>query len=518
MFNFLDYIFALFNKNSENAAKNKELKLILKKLIAKKCKYLAKDKILQQAFSNKIFSLYEQTLVLKDFFDKTLFHKDENRRKLFLYFYIDSFLSDELKKKKDSFDKNLIAKRLRESNTPQKTIELIEHDFMNFKKNYHRENMPEAEEEYNFFYHLYHLVNFDFESLFIKMDLSFNPNIPRVPVLKDCDATRISDDLKDFYYTIATLRRIAENSNNSIEKLVGRYGEENIKNVADKIKNAINTIFKLLQNDLALDVILNMIRYIDDDPYMKIKVANEHVTILESYRKEIGNMFSKIKEDALAIFNNESIQNEISDLFKNIQLEKIPDYTDELIIHLDERNLELKGMQALKVTKTLIKIYEENYREQINIFLVNGLFNDKEFQRDFSDAYFRVNELKGEFLMTEKEITNNPENSLTTLESLMSTPKSAITEKKIRMLTSEINSIINTHLRYCFSCIHNFASRMEEVLRDYKSQASLKISNLRSLKGSGTKEFIMSMAEMYSMMVKYLKLSKKIIPSEEKQN
>ena len=151
MFNFLDYIFALFNKNSENAAKNKELKLILKKLIAKKCKYLAKDKILQQAFSNKIFSLYEQTLVLKDFFDKTLFHKDENRRKLFLYFYIDSFLSDELKKKKDSFDKNLIAKRLRESNTPQKTIELIEHDFMNFKKNYHRENMPEAEEEYNFF-------------------------------------------------------------------------------------------------------------------------------------------------------------------------------------------------------------------------------------------------------------------------------------------------------------------------------------------------------------------------------
>ena len=86
MFNFLDYIFALFNKNSENAAKNKELKLILKKLIAKKCKYLAKDKILQQAFSNKIFSLYEQTLVLKDFFDKTLFHKDENRRKLFLYF------------------------------------------------------------------------------------------------------------------------------------------------------------------------------------------------------------------------------------------------------------------------------------------------------------------------------------------------------------------------------------------------------------------------------------------------
>ena len=175
-------------------------------------------------------------------------------------------------------------------------------------------------------------------------------------------------------------------------------------------------------------------------------------------------------------------------------------------------------MQALKVTKTLIKIYEENYREQINIFLVNGLFNDKEFQRDFSDAYFRVNELKGEFLMTEKEITNNPENSLTTLESLMSTPKSAITEKKIRMLTSEINSIINTHLRYCFSCIPNFASRMEEVLRDYKSQASLKISNIRSLKGSGTKEFIMSMAEMYSMMVKYLKLSKKIIPSEEKQN
>lgn len=516
MFNLLDYIIALFNKNSENASKNKDLKLILKKMIAKKCKYLSKDRILQQAFANKFFSLYEQVVIVKDFFDKTLFHKDENRRKLFLYFYIDSFLPEEQRKKKDNFEKNLIAKRLRESSNPQKTLENIEHDFAVFRKNYQRENMPEMEVEYNFFYHLYHLINFDFESLFIKMDLSFSPNAPQIPALKDCDATRLSDDLKDFYYTTATLKRITENTNNSIEKLVGRYSEDNLKNTVEKIKNAINTIFKLLQNELSPEVILYMIRYIDSDPYLKIKVTNEHVTILDSYRKEIGNMFTKIKEDALNIFNNESIQNEISDLFKNIQLERIPDYTDDLVVHLDERGLELKGMQAFKVTKTFIKVYEENYKEQINIFLVNGLFNDKEFQRDFSDSYFGVNSLKGENLQTERDFTNNPETSLTTLESLMSTPKSAITEKKIKMLTAEINSIINMHIRHCFSSVHSFAGRMEEILKDYKSQAPQKISNIRSLKGSGTKEFILSMVELYSMMVKYLKLLKRIIPSEEK--
>ena len=68
MFNLFDYILSLFNQNGENAAKNKDLKLILKKLIAKKCKYLTKDKILMQAFANKFFSLYEQTVILKDFF------------------------------------------------------------------------------------------------------------------------------------------------------------------------------------------------------------------------------------------------------------------------------------------------------------------------------------------------------------------------------------------------------------------------------------------------------------------
>ena len=227
-------------------------------------------------------------------------------------------------------------------------------------------------------------------------------------------------------------------------------------------------------------------------------------------------MFAKTKEDALNVFNNESIQNEISKLFENVQVERIVDYTDDLIVLLDERNLELKGMQALRVAKTFIKVYEDNYKEQINIFLVNGLFNDKDFQRDFSDAYFRVNELKAESLATEKEITSNPECSLNTLESLMSTPKSPITEKKIRMLTSEINLTVNMHLRRCFSCIHGFAARMEEVLKDYKSQPPQKISNIRNIKGSGTKEFISSMVEMYSLMVKYLKLSKRIIPSDEK--
>ena len=516
MFNLFDYILSLFNQNGENAAKNKDLKLILKKLIAKKCKYLTKDKILMQAFANKFFSLYEQTVILKDFFDKTLFHKDESRRKLFLHFYIDSFLSEDLKKKKDSFEKNLIVKRLQESTNPQKTLEVIEHDFVNFKKNYQRDNIPQVEDEYNFFYHLYHLVSFDFESFFIKMDLSFNPNLPKNPILKDCDATRICDDLKDFYYTIVALKRSPENTNNSIEKLVGRYSEDNLKTVVEKIKNAINAIFKLLQNELSPEIILNVIRYIDSDPYMKIKVSAEYVTILDNFRKEITAMFAKTKEDALNVFNNESIQNEISKLFENVQVERIVDYTDDLIVLLDERNLELKGMQALRVAKTFIKVYEDNYKEQINIFLVNGLFNDKDFQRDFSDAYFRVNELKAESLATEKEITSNPECSLNTLESLMSTPKSSITEKKIRMLTSEINLTVNMHLRRCFSCIHGFAARMEEVLKDYKSQPPQKISNIRNIKGSGTKEFISSMVEMYSLMVKYLKLSKRIIPSDEK--
>ena len=107
------------------------------------------------------------------------------------------------------------------------------------------------------------------------------------------------------------------------------------------------------------------------------------------------------------------------------------------------------------------------------------MFNDKEFQRDFSDAYFRVNELKGENLTTEKEITTNPENSLTTLESLMSTPANAVTEKKIKMIAAEINLIVNMHLRHCFSCVHSFAGKMEEILNDYKSQSPKKISNIR---------------------------------------
>lgn len=515
MFNLFSYIMFLFNRNGD-ASKNKDLKLILKKLTAKKCKYLSKDRILQQPFANKFFSLYEQTQPLKDFFDKTLFNKDESRRKLFMYSYIDSFLTEESRKKKDNFEKNLIAKRLCESSEPQKTMDSIEHDFAEFKKNYERENMPEVEREYNFFYQLYQLTSFDFESLFIKMNLSFNPNAPQLPVLKNCDATRMSDDLKDFYYIIAALKRIPENSNNSIEKLIGRYSNENAKGLAGKIKDSINEIFKLLQSDLSLEVILLMIRYIDSDPYLKIKVTPEYVTIIESYRRELGNMFLKTKQEALNIFNNESIQNEISNLFKNVQLERIPDYTDELIVNLDAHNLELRGMKALNVTKTFIKVYEETYREQINVFLVNGLFNDKEFQRDFSDAYFRVNELKNENLSTEREITNNSENSLTTLESLMSTSTNAVTEKKLKMVVAEINMIVNMHLRHCFSSVHSFAGKMEEVLNDYKSQSPGKISNIRSIKGSNTKDFISSMVEMYSMMVKYLKLLKKIIPADEK--
>lgn len=464
-----------------------------------------------------MFYLYEQTIVIKEFLEKTLFTADPQKQKLFLGFYVESFLTEEEKNKKNRFEKENILKKLLEADHFEKTFSAIENDFYDLKKNFHSTNLPQVEPEYNFFYHLHHLVTFDFDLFFSKVNSSFHSKMLKAPTVNNLRGTKIVNELKDFYYTIATLTKKI-NPEKSIEQLWIRAKGEDGKVWVKKTQDTISNAYKILQSDLSPEIILNLIRYIESSPKLKIKTSSSFISILHTHRKEMYETFLKTKEIVLQLYSEKSMKNEIVKLFGSDFLLPIPGYNEELISLLEEKgNSEIKAIKGVKLLKTFIlKVYEENYREIINTFLIEGFFIDKDFQTSFADAYFQINGLKNLYQEFETDMNSSTSNSFKTLLTLLISSKTIINSNKIQMTTEIINEKILIIQKKGAEILHRFGKELFTALNEYKLPKPEKISNIRSLKGAGNREFISSMVDFYKRISLYLKLSQTFIYTEKK--
>ncbi|HBD96157.1 MAG: hypothetical protein A2015_07490 [Spirochaetes bacterium GWF1_31_7] len=512
---FFVYFHHLIKGDSEYLLKHNELKIIYKTFTSSKFKYITKDRYITQLFVNKMFNFFNNILICFEFLDSTLFSNDDKRKRVYTKFYIESFLSDADLEIRDKFTKEYIIRKLNETDNPNKAISLVENEFVEFKKKLSGSDLFKVEPEYNFFNCMYHICIFNYESFFSKFDPSFSLKNVKQPVFSAILGSEILNELKDFYYIIASLPKkmsVIE----SVRKLSSREKGPDAEAFAKKVQQAIDEIYKIIQSEITPDIILNMIRYIDSNPKVKIRVFHESLKIIEDYKKNLNESFNSIKNVVIQQFSESTLQKDIKDLFRGKQLVTIEGYNEALIDLMGKKNVECRGVQGLRITKTfLMETYEQNSKDVVNTFILEGFFGDKDFQKKFSDAFFRVNELKKLFLEKEQEIANAGSNSFKTLALLLGGGTN--NEKKIKMTLSVIEErirILNLRVVEDFLVL---GKNLFITLSEYKKTKPEKITNIKEIKGGGNKEFIAYIVNFYTSITKYIKLMKNYVESDSEK-
>lgn len=514
---FITYIKYLLKGDTVALFKLKELKALYKTFKQAKFKFLTKDKKITNLFLQKVNNLYTALNEIKPILENTLFNNDEKKRELYLHYFIESNLPPEIRNKKTNFTKDMMWNKILESENPNQALKEIEDDFIFYKNFITKSNLPKVEQEYYLLYKLNMLLSFNYEQFLSRFDINFL-STKKGENLANIKGEEILNELKDLYFLIASMPQKIDLTN-AFTKLF--RGEEQNKTIPKKLQSTVDKVYKIITDELPGQVLLTMCRYISEDPKLKIKIDYKETSILEKYKKEIEERFLKNKEAVLEKYSERSLQNDIKELFGEIELLQINGITGELNNLMRQNNIEpISGLHALRITKTFIlKIYEESIRELINNLIVDGFFVEKEFQTEFSNDFFSVNELKEYLLGIEENLANSPKVSFTYLLHLLRTmnSKTASTNiSKISYLIEEINERIKKVNEKCSLLLYKLGVNLYKVILDYKQQKPKYISNIKTIKGNQNKEFISMLVIAYNNIAKYIKIMKNFIKVEIK--
>ena len=505
--------------DNEALQKLKQLNDIYKVFKPHKYRYINKDKTVTNLFLMKIYAVFVEFEKFKPHLDSTIFAKDEQKSRLYLNYLIEANISEEARTKGDKFIREFMLQKMKESENPSKTIKMIEEDFLMYKNNFTRSNMPKFETEYNILYKLQHLSTFNYDLFFSKFDPYFNKT--KAPAYNPVSGRDIINDLKDLYFLIGSLPTKTDLTN-IFTIIYKRVSELDAPKLAKAANNAVAAIYKLCQDELNPQKLLSMCKYIDEKPKLIIPIETKPLSILDKYRHDLDERFAKNKEFVLQKVSEETTYLEIQALFNNKPMNKIKGYTDDLMGELEALGFGgLDSIQGFKITKTFINdIYEKEFRHIINSLIVESFFDDKAYQTKFSDRFFAVNELSNLLSEVENSVAETGANSFLKLESHIKSYRinnNKSIEIKINKMIESINDKLKETNKKSAELLYQLGVHLYEALQDFKNPKPVYITNMKVIKGSGNKEFITAVINIYNSISKYLKIMKNFIVIDTKK-
>ncbi len=512
--NVFTYLQYLFSGNSGELVKLTELNNIFKMFKSSKYKYILKDKIITDLFLSKMVALSKELNALLVTFESTIFAREEAKANIYLGYLIDSYLPKEIADKKIRFTAEAMWEKVAETADFQKEMRNIEDDFNLYKSYFVKAKIPKFDQEYMLLYKLYNLSTFNFKSLFFAFDTKYSPKSGLPPIYHPISGIDIIADLKDLYFLIASLPQ-KHDLTIAFNTIFSRQNEETARENSKMTINSINNVYKLISDELSLDKLLALCRYIEEDPKLKIQIEMKYVSILDKFKKEMVDRFNKNKELITRKYSVESQGKDIKELFKGASLMEIDGYRKEIAELISDRDLmPLNGIQAMRITKTFINnVIAGELKATINSLLIEGFFVEKEFQNDFSERFFNTLELVDSFKEFEDSITTSGQTSLKNLYSMLTLSSSS--ESKLSRAIEGINDKIFHFNKKCLDVMYNFASKLFLILQDYQTSPPARISNIKTLKGQQNKEFMAVIISGYNDSVKYCKIMKNLTKSEE---
>lgn len=507
---FFTYMKHLISGNTEALAKFRELKAMYRTFKPSKRRYLTKEKEVTELFLSRIFALYKSISVFRSILESTIFSFDEKKAALFLNYYIESFLPEEIRYKKEKYLKEEMLKKMQESDNPNAFMKQIEGDFNMFRKFFISSNMPKVETEYFLLYRINSLATFNFELFFSKFDPTYKIAEGKPPSYNIVSGKEVLNELKDLYFLLAQLPKRVDLTS-SFKKLFSRISDMDEKRISKDSNSAVDEIYKYMGAELSPALILTMVRYIEENPKLKIPLEQKDTSILEKYRNDLTEWFGRNKDFVLQKYSEDSLQSDINALLGKTPLMPIEGYTPEFVKLLTTGNNDvITGIQGMRITKTFImELYERKMKDIINVLVIEGFFLEKDFQTELSDCFFEVNELKNFCHDAEMNLANGSSNSMKTLEVLLGARSK--NDNKIKMNIEIVNQKIMGYSRKVSISIYKLGTKLFEILKDYKSNKPLKIQNIKKIKEDRNKQYISKLANTYTSIVNYIKLIKNFV-------
>jgi hypothetical protein len=514
-----DLLFALFSRNPQEAEKRRALRPLLDRLRQVQPRpYRRSSGHLLPAFGYSLLQLAYLLAPMADLFNRTLYGEDarmaERYRQQLAVFRLPEAKAGRLA----DFAFEAMRARALASDGPMKELDLIGEEFEQLLSAFAGPEFEDFDKDYAATDRLASLCRHDLSNFFDLFDPGFNPaQKTRKPSFQPVPGKKALQELLDLYFVLAGVA-FSEGVESNLNILLARLERDRAAGGKERVRTILSRLDKLLGRELSPELLLTLIRVIQEDPAANPRVLSEEVPCLMAVKEELQAAFQKDRERVQREINEKSIGGDLETLLSGAEPLEVPGYNEAIGRELSFRGfdtfLRVKPLSILK--SFLLAHFERGLKDRLKRLLVEGTFANRIFENMFSNAFYGCEGLLPRMRLLEDALQSGPLAAEKLARFLQlhdqGKPVAPLISKTVEALEQDVRRLVDEGA----SSFYNLSVIMGETLQDARQQAPALISNVKAIGGRANKEFLAGLASGLTSLQLFIKIMRNF--TEIRQN
>lgn len=506
-----DLLVSIFTGDPREAARRRELRRIYDDVRSIRPPCIKPNKrLILPGFATILFSFQQSLLPICELLQKTLNHEDPHIAERFRDYLLELRMPESEVERRYGFTYDEMVKRVNAAPSPDAELRTITTEFDQLMKSLDEPNVLSVEAELHQLDRLAEICRHDAERCLALFDPRVNvANSEYKPTFKPVEGDQVLPEILDLYYILADFQ-IELGIDRNLTLLLDRISPTG-QSQSGKMARIVQRTARILRRQLTSQHLLSLIRLIKGDPHFVPKADREHRRYTAAYKKRLTTQFRKDRDRIVRERNEHALENDIKALFGDAELLHLDGYNDQENAALQEAGYatftQIKPLRILK-SFTLAK-FERTIRDNLKRIIVEGFFENKQFQNNISNVYHQCDHTYERILAFEEELNGSGRHSVTLLRRYLHEKKrksnvSEIVARIVEAVDKEAKELVEGETNRYFT----LGSLMLDVVNDYKRRTPELISNIKAIGGQQNRELLASVASGYNDVVRLVRIMK----------
>ncbi|MDR2898657.1 MAG: DUF5312 family protein [Spirochaetaceae bacterium] len=357
------------------------------------------------------------------------------------------------------------------------------------------------------------LCKFNFVSFLRCFDSEFTGGDPDyVPRFQPCPAVELVTNLLDFYYVSAPLDVSSSQVSAMIALVAKKTGAVPSEEEHTAMTNRFKTIAVLLKKRLDSGSLVILLRYLKRNPHLNPDSAKIEKPLLDDFRDRIQIRYIADSKNIETEIQDEQLEQQIQELFPGKKMVSLQGYNAETNDFLKSTTAySFFWVTPLQIIKTYIAVYfAEPVRELLNALMVEGFYNNQNFQTQFSTIVHHCVESDSAFEVFENSFGDQGENNFDHLKHCIQNSRAGNefhrkAEEMVNHINQQAKALVQSEAKH----FYELSVKIAELINDSKKPTPEYIANIRMLVSTTkNREKFESIEKQQPFMLKFLEIMK----------
>ncbi len=507
-----DIIIALFIRNPQELERRRRLRAFYDEV--RKVRPLYYRRSSRQILPDLGRSVLNLALVLRplrEVFEKTVSNPDHKLAQRYKDYLITARLPEEHQNLYSTFSYASLKERVLKSSDPESELLTSSNELEELLRGLSTSEFHGFDDSYTVLNRLITLSKHDF----LPMLRLFDPALKSLESADPAAFQSVSEDeilqeLLDFYFVLAGFD-LSEDVEKNLGLLLERLSRDRSEEAKDRLKKVLLRLQKLLQESLRTDTILYLLRLIQKDPHFVPASIQEESSFLEAFKNRLQISYQHSKERIQGHLRELAVVEDLKRLFPSGQPEEIEGYREDVNQALQDREFDsFLQIRPLRILKNYIcSHFDKELKEILKRLIVEGKFENKIFQNMFTNTYFQCEGMLGKIIQFEEELQGSGTQSTKKLPKYIELLDQG--KPVYNMITTVLEAIEKDSRKLVeegANCFYNLCVILLEILNDAKLKTPVQVSNIKSLSGRKSQEYLARISYGYNNLFLFTKIMK----------